>query len=178
MLDPSWKVDRSPLQRFVRFSRSHPIAASTCIVTALVSIVLGSTNVMRWLGPASNPAKVHYDTSKDILEVYDEKENLLWGKPSRGLAEIEKSEIDRGSRSTAIGDLNGDGRNEVIAMLPIESANSQPVNNSIRIFDSNGGLIASKALGDMVCFAGRTYQATQFGGAGLVLRKQPEWCRN
>jgi hypothetical protein len=174
---PLVKVNRSFVQRFVWFSRSHPFVASTGILTSIVCLVFGATNLLRLVTPTSNPAKVHYDTSEDILEVYDEKENLLWRKPSQGLMRIQEGERNMGSQFALVGDLDGNGRNEVITMLPIESANSQPINNSIRIFDSNGDVIASRTFGDKVSFEGRDYQSGQFWEGGLALVRTPNSAR-
>jgi hypothetical protein len=170
---PLERVNRSLVRRFVRFSRSHPVVASTGLVATIVFLVIGTMNVMRWIAPASNPSQVHYDISRDLWEVYDKNENLLWQKPGRGLRDIQKSESDNGARYTMIGDLDGQGRNDVISMLPFESNNAQMLNNTIRIYDSHGQLIVSKSLGADVSYAGRIYPGAQFGGGGLALVHNP-----
>jgi hypothetical protein len=170
---PLERVNRSLVRRFVRFSRSRPIVASTGLVATIVFLVIGTMNVMRWIAPASNPSQVHYDISRDFWEVYDKNENLLWQKPSRGLRDIQRTESTNGARYTLIGDLDGRGRNDVISMLPFESNNAQMMNNTIRIYDPNGHLIDSKALGTDVSYAGRIYPGAQFGGGGLALVHDP-----
>jgi hypothetical protein len=170
---PPERVNRSLVRRFVRFSRSRPVVTSTGLVATIVFLVIGTMNVMRWIAPASNPSQLHYDISRDVLEVYDEKENLLWQKPSRGLRGIQGTESISGTRYTLIGDLDGQGRNDVISMLPNESNSAQQLNNTIRIYDSNGHMIVSRALGTDVNYAGRVYPGAQFGGGGLALAHDP-----
>ena len=166
---PLERVNRSLVRRFVRFSRSRPVVTSTGLVATIVFLVIGTMNVMRWIAPASNPSQMHYDVSRDFLEIYDEKENLLWQKPSRGLRDIQRTESTNGARYTLIGDLDGQGRNDVVSMLPNESNSAQMMNHTIRIYDSNGHMIVSKALGTDVRYAGRVYPGAQFGGGGLAL---------
>jgi hypothetical protein len=47
------------------------------MVTAIALLAFATTSMIRRAVPVSNPAKVHYDTSRDIPEVYNEKEDLL-----------------------------------------------------------------------------------------------------
>jgi hypothetical protein len=170
---PLVRVDRSGVQRVLQFYRSHPVLASAVTLTSLVIMVLAATTLVRWVAPTPNPAKVHYDTSRDILEVYDEKDNLLWLKPSRGLKRFQEEEGQGGGQFAVIGDLDGNRRNEVVTMIPIEATNTQPITNAIRIYGSTGDVLASTSLGERVRFSGQTYQASQFWAGGLTLVRNP-----
>jgi hypothetical protein len=124
------------------------------------------------LGKDLNPQAYDYNLSTNTLEVRNSRNEFLWSTPSRDLAEIGNTELHVQSVFTFVSDLDGDGHNEVVTLVPGTLADGGQARGCVRIFDYGGNLLSSNTLGENVRFGGRRYDQDQhysFGGSGLVV---------
>lgn len=158
--------------RVARFCRVHPVAAGTFSVLGfalLVAGVLVPISVFREV----NPSYKHYNFQRNVLEVYDRDDRLLWEKPVADVSALARREELYKSSQISIGDLNGDGSNEVVMLAPVTLESGEIAGNMLMVFDRRGRETVRLRLGGTISFAVRSYDGKAYGGSGLGIVSGP-----
>ena len=160
---------RQSATQLFQYFKVHPTVTGIggLVVLALLGIV-----IFRGIRPANdlaNPKGFHYNLSTNNLEVYNSRDEILWKKTSRELDLVEGAELSFKSTFTTVQDLDGDGVNELITLIPVVLPDGKLVRNCVRIFNREGTLLSSTALGESVAFGSRQYDQNAFGSGGLVV---------
>jgi hypothetical protein len=157
----------SPLGvRVARFCRVHPVAAGSLSLLGIALLIAGVLlpfGVFR----EANPSYKHYNFQRNVLEVYDRDDRLLWEKPMTDVWALAQREELYKSSQIAIGDLNGDGTNEVAMIAPVTLGSGEIAGNMLMVIDGRGREVVRLRLGGPISFAGRSYDGKAYGGSGL-----------
>jgi hypothetical protein len=138
-------------------ARAYPVASSmlSVCVLGLVLLLLKTNGVFK----DTNPDRAKLNESLGGLVVYNKGDEILWQIPQVLTKVIALDESVRRTYHSCIGDLDGDGRNEVVTTLPM--ANEEVRMKYLRAFDSNRTIkLQVEFSGIDVSFRGQGYDAT------------------
>lgn len=160
VIDPQYIQRRPAVLRLVpmkvsarirRFARKNPVTSSFTFVAVVLLMALA----LRYSLPVrdSNPNYVHHNEAKGLVEVFNREGGSLWNIVIGNRGMISGELLESGNLHTAVADLDEDGKNEVITMVPPEN-NSK---NTLTIYDAAGNIILRKELGMPFAFNGEPY---------------------
>jgi hypothetical protein len=92
---------------------------------------------------------------QNLIDIYGRDNIRLWSLPALALKEWEGENTSHGTSRVEVGDLNGDGRGEVVTTAPLAGTNSQQ--ELVRAFDSRQNLLFEREMGIPVQFRGVRY---------------------
>lgn len=136
-------------QRIVFFARNRPVATSVSFLTTITVIVL----LVQTFFPMrnANPAYVYTNNEHSRLEVYNHEAQLLWSLPwsMKGYSSVDEETWN--NTSSVVADLNDDGKNEILSIIP--TLNNQPSANGkviLQVYSADQHVVFKKELGDIV----------------------------
>jgi hypothetical protein len=122
----------------------------------------------------TNPAYVILSERNSALEVYNREDEKLWQLFQPQIKGFIESDEDRRISRTAVADLNGDGRNELVTTLPLPTENGMA--KALRVYDAERKLIIEKKFENTtINFLSNRYETSflpngilvdDFGGEG------------
>jgi hypothetical protein len=155
---------RSPIRMLTRtfiFVRQHPVAAGVGSVI-LASAIFGAVTLTTSLMKDTNPSYYSLNSAEAKLQIYNKENEKLWEVPTRWAAEAATVEKEQEVEVVKITDLDGDGKNEVVATL--RGLPGEPTNTfSLCIFSANAQLISRATVDHPVQFRGKTSADTHLG---------------
>jgi hypothetical protein len=134
----------------------------------LIAAIAAVLNLVLFSGPRDrNPALVRLDTAADLFEVQNRSGENLWQIPIKNASHMGGKEQWEHTSSSQVADINGDGRNEVLTVVPFEGVGF--VDNSyLRIFSADKTLLRQIKIGEPVRFVNIGYP-DQFHTECMVL---------
>jgi hypothetical protein len=162
-LPPIQYPSNTPFAKIFYFARRHPMVVSAGGFAAIAALGWFMNDAIRNLSTEkiveeTNPVNYIYNTGSNFIEVVDSKNKRLWnlatGCPDLN---VEKDREQTGHYyRTKLEDLNGEGKNELVTILPLMG---EKRNNLIRIFAFDGKLIASRDFDTKVAYKGNSYKS-------------------
>lgn len=148
----------TPVQRFRAFARRHPVAmgggsfAVVAAVAAILSLLFTSSPRDK------NPSYVRLNPTQNTFEVYNRNDERLWQLPMQEASFFSANELGGHICYSRVADLNGDGKNEVITVIPFHGSGHEQ-NGFLRIYAPDEKLLREVELGEPVHFLGVEYAA-------------------
>jgi len=137
----NYEIDHSPVRSVVSFVRKHPVVSSTISFFVLGFFGLLGLQVLKITENVDdNPSYYSYNSNNN-LEVYNKENKLLWSLQSDELSNTKTVEKTQKINFTKIIDIDGDGSNEIVTTLDLESFHKGT--QLINIFDKSGALLKS-----------------------------------
>ncbi|MCL5020423.1 MAG: hypothetical protein M1339_01910 [Bacteroidetes bacterium] len=132
-------------KRMSRIGREHPVRAALAMFAFIATLSLGAGFMSKIIVPIPNPAYVHLNIERGMMDVFSRNNRLLWSLPGSNLNSIEYNIANFGSSYWQIADLNSDGQNEVVTVIPGLGASTtdSPV---LQIFGQKGRLLRETAM--------------------------------
>ncbi len=120
------------------FMRHHPIVTGAGTFSALAVVLLAATMIFRSPAPPRmNPAFIRHNEAMGTVEILDRDYKFLWQLlPTRYRPDLTSTD----ELKTALGDVDGDGYNEVVTTLVLPSEHPSGDWSSFRLFDPGGTL--------------------------------------
>jgi hypothetical protein len=148
------------------FARQHPIAA----IASSVALFAGLALALNFLLPRSssdmNPSYCKMSLSDGVVQVRNGEDKTLWTLPTKVHLDVTRptDNITFG-RAIFVRDLNGDGVNEVVSILPLGDEN---YNRTLRIYDNKRKLLVEKSFSELFHYLDRVYSPNIDMGSVLV----------
>jgi hypothetical protein len=110
-----------------------------------------------------NPYYFLYNSQSNKLEIYNKGNDMLWFIPSKGIRQSEEDDLQSGYTHVLVTNINGDGKNEVISIVPLAGEDS-PLWDALRIYSQDGQTVATTRLSHAIRYQGKSYpSSTQLG---------------
>jgi hypothetical protein len=162
----------TPLARMFYFARRHPvpIMLSSFAIVGLLGWFLN--DAIRLFSPEKkitdlNPTSYYLNTATGFLEIRNKEDQKLWEMASNKLDGALKNEEEINIKTTIITDLDNDGKNEILTILPPVGAETDK-RNSLRIYSSDKKLIREIPFGRPIKYKDTQYLNT-FSSEGLIV---------
>lgn len=174
IFDQSVSVRRPPqriLDRLTIFWKSRPFAAG--LGGALLVGALGVGLVSLFQSPRdTNPAYASVNPDQLSMNVYNQRDQVLWSKPIWVTGAQLLLEKDRREHMVQVVDLDRDGRREVVTTYKLSRDGGSPLSSSVAVFNADGSLRAQRQLSAPVSYRGATFDST-FDSKGLLAYTPP-----
>jgi hypothetical protein len=144
---------QSRLAKLYKFAKNHPIVVTFCSFAALTAFGWLLNDSIRQFSSTSKPAdddpdKFAYNLTTNHIEVKNKENVLLRSFPTATpdlAAELGRQKSGN-YYTTSLDDLDGDGKKELITILPLIG---DRVNNVLRIFAPDGKTIAERVFSEI-----------------------------
>jgi hypothetical protein len=139
-----------------RFIRAHPFVAGgggLALVAGLAFLMLTYDLMPKH---NLNPSTVIENRHLSTIDVYNREGECLWSYTVPNLGRYMDEEAAIGRQYVQVADLNGDGKNEIVTLLPVRGGESE-VGNVLRILNGDGTEIRSLRPGGPLMCRGRMY---------------------
>lgn len=152
------RMPKTFLQHVYSYAKQNPIRSVVGSFAFIAGLGLLLNLTLKTVLKDTNPAYTLMSTSRSALEVYNRGDELLWQLPVASISDWSEREALR-IHDTRVMDLNGDGRNEVVTILPSPSADNHA--NSLRVYDGKKNILLVKTLRDTtINFLTNHYEAS------------------
>jgi hypothetical protein len=152
--------------RVFEFARRHPIATFGGSGVLIGGLALLLNTVIPGRAYDQNPAYCVYSREQGLIEIRNAENRSLWAFSTKLSSKTDgNNEKVTFSRSIFTRDLNGDGINEVITILPLRTETN---NHSLRVFDSRKRLLVEKTFSEPFQYLDRTYSPNIDIGSMIV----------
>jgi hypothetical protein len=148
-----------PVTRWERsryFVRRHPVVAGAGAFSALA---LAALLVLQLPDQAAralrNPIQVRANGATGALEAFGADHRRLWELPAEGMGDLADLE-NRGLKHSSAVDLDGDGRNEVVTVVPVIGSGSSG-RKPLLVYSADARLEHSLVVERGVRYGGREY---------------------
>jgi hypothetical protein len=156
------------MQKASQFVRTHPIVASVGGIGTIGALLfLLNFGVNNYLADR-NPSYVHYDTTRDLVEVLNKESEVLWTLQTWGTPGYVADEGDL-VHHTVIADLDGDYRTEVITSIRLWDPSSQTWAYGLAAYAGEGKLRFQKRFSEVISYHSRVYPANYAADGILAL---------
>lgn len=129
--------------RFMRKVESNPAKSTALIAAALILATL--INTKNILNSGGSLEYFTVNEAERLINLYDQKDNLLWRLPYNSSVNPIESESEFGVKTIQLTDLNDDGEKELITTLDIDGKKDR-----LLVYDKNKNHVFAKKLGKMV----------------------------
>ena len=146
----NYEIERAPIRRIVLFAKRHPVVSSTMSLFVIGFFALLGLQVFKTTEKIDENPSYYIYSPDNKLEVYNKENNLLWSLPSNGLEQYKLPEFNKENSFSQIVDVDGDGVNEIISVLPLGSEGTR--NNTIKIINNKGKIINRFSFADSVFY--------------------------
>ena len=165
--NPTVAGPKTFVQHIYSFAKQNP--AKTVVGSFAFLVVLGLLlNItLRTVIKDTNPVYTILNVPHTALEVYNREDEMLWQLPSPYIPDAYESENANNICHTAVVDLQGDGKNEVITVIPIPSDNSH--GKSLRVYDGKKNIAEFNHLEDSTLNFLSNHYETSFYFDGIAV---------
>ncbi len=108
----------------------------------------------------ANPAYLVTDDAQRAIEAYNSSNQKLWEERWRSQERFRETEVAAHVSLSAIVDLNGDGRNEVVTVLPFANSTTQQEWATLSVFGPDSRLLLRQPLGHDARYKGQAIEST------------------
>lgn len=139
-----------------RFIRAHPFIAGgggLALVGGLAFLML-TFNLMPGHDP--NPRTVIENRSQNTIDAFNKEGEKLWSYPVQNLGKFMDEEQSAGRQYVQVADLNGDGKSEVLTLLPLGAGETE-AGNALHILSGDRTEIRRITAGEPLMWRGRIY---------------------
>ena len=155
------------IQHVYSFAKQNPVKTAAGSFASLAVLGLLLTFVFRTTLKDANPAYSILNVPHTALEVYNREDELLWQLPSAFIPGAHESENTNKICYTAVADLYGDGRNEVITVIPLPNDDSR--GKSLRVYDGKKNILGINQLQDSTLNFLSNHYETSFSYDGIAV---------
>jgi hypothetical protein len=137
------------------FAKLHPVVTgvgsfATMAVMALMLFTIPNKKTID-----QNPSYPILDPVSGCLVIYNKDHDLLWSIPSKILAGANPDLLLPRYKLINISDINGDGKNEIITVLPL--GNQNDYTDTLRIISAEKEILLKKTFDEDIHFLGKNY---------------------
>jgi hypothetical protein len=124
-----------------------------------------------------NPSYTHINSAEGHLEIYNKSREPIWTVPINGIHEFTPQKLLEAEHSTLLYDVDGNGRNEILTILPT----GEPRENCypLTIFSTADAQPVTHYFRDTINFRGTSYRELLYPNqlllAGLGDRRSPNF---
>jgi hypothetical protein len=152
----------TPLAKMFYFVRRHPVVTMT---SGFAMVAAFGWLLNDFIKPDSkenvitdkNPASYYLNNSTGFLEIKNKENQKLWELASNKIEIFSKRQVETRILSTVVTDLNNDGMNEVLTILP-PPQDELLKRNYLRIYFSDQKLLQEIPFGRSINYRDREYQ--------------------
>ena len=134
------------VQHVFSYAKQNPIKFSAGSFVFLGVLAFFVQFTFKTMTKDTNPSYSLLNVAHTALEVYNHHDDMLWHLPLPTIDDFARAEQREGIHFTYVADLNGDGENEVITILP--SPSGEYNRRTIRVFDENKDVLLEKRFED------------------------------
>jgi hypothetical protein len=155
------------MQRFTYFMRRHPAMIGSGTFAALAGLALVLNNPMKEMFADKNPSYHWYNTERDLVEIRNANNDVLWTFPSHDLKGIRDEEESLTIKRTIVSDIDGDGKDEVLTTVPmLDERNTDQI--PFRVFGSEKNL-RERAFDKPIRYLNRPYPESWCANGLLII---------
>lgn len=151
----------TPLAKMFYFVRRHPVVT---ITSSFAAFAMVGWFLNDFIKPDSkenvitdkNPASYYLNNSTGFLEIKNKGNQKLWELASNKIEAFSKRQVETRIHSTVVTDLNDDGINEVLTVLP-PPQDELLKRNYLRIYSSDQKLLREIPFGRSINYHDREY---------------------
>jgi hypothetical protein len=158
---------RTPLDKFRWFVRMHPVVTTGGVLASVAAIAVLLIVFKTRPIQAINASYVHLNESQGMLEVYNAEDEKIWQIASPEIINAAQTERTHRISYTEVSDLEGDGRKEIVTVLPC-LGEDRSQRNIIHIFSSDKKLRKRIEFGGPIEYRGTAYNDSH-SSFGLVV---------
>ncbi len=140
-------------QKLYYFALHKPIVAGTSLIAAALIIAFAFN--WQYIFRDTKPNYFEYDEAHSILEVFNKKNEKLYGLHYTFWDSIMKLESLYKIKYSVLTDLDKDGKMEVVTIVPNINNINEP--NYLKVFDESGILKFSRKVGRDIIYNGENY---------------------
>jgi len=152
----------TPLAKMFYFVRRHPVAVtmSSFAMFGLVGWILNDT-IRSFSGVKKitdiNPVSYYLNNSTGYLEIKNKENQNLWGLASNRIGDFSKQVGITQIQSAVVTDINDDGKNEILTILP-SPGDETDKRNLLHIYSSDQKPLQNIPFGRAIKYRDRQYQ--------------------
>ncbi|MCK9210872.1 MAG: hypothetical protein M0P61_08570 [Ignavibacteriaceae bacterium] len=160
-------IPRTLPQRVWFFTANHPVKTTFALFASFcaVALVMNSYNFFQ----PKNPQLERINDKTHSLEVFNKNNQLLWQIPWNGSIDWEKDEEEFNINLSVVDDINDDGNNELLTVIPT-IAGSNDRSDQLIIFNKDGSINQRVKVGHAISFRDKKY-IDDFTTIGLIVLK-------
>ncbi len=166
---PLWPVTR--FRRFQHLVRQHPVMAGGGTFAALAGLALLFNTTFTTLTRDKNPAYKQYNVAQGVIEIRNQRNEMLWQLPSSSLQASLDGENDSHAKQTIIADLDGDGENEVLTTLNVAD---EELPGALKIYNAEGCLLRRISFDTPFHYEEKSNYTFKFNPGAFVVRRNEE----
>lgn len=156
------------LQHIQHFVRRHPVMTGSGTFAALAGLALLFNNTVTTLNRDTNPAYKFYNVPQGVIEIRNNKNEVLWTLPSMNLQTLFDDESDRHITHTLVTDLDGDGKNEVLTTLNVGNEENP---RTLKIYDEGPTPQRELPFNPPFQYEGKNNYTSKFNPNAFVVRR-------
>jgi hypothetical protein len=174
--DPYYSTIKTPvpapfpstfLQHVYSYAKQNPVKSVIGSFTLIVGLVLLINFALKTVLKDTNPAYTIMNVPHMALEVYNREDEMLWQLPHASIASALESEMKYKIHFTSVADLNEDGKNEVITVIPHPADNNNA--KTLRAYNGEKKVVLIRQLQDSTINFLSNHYETSFYFEGIVL---------
>lgn len=142
----------------------NPITTGISLIAA--ALILAMSLNWKYIFRDSKPTYFEYDERHNVLEVFNKRNEKLWGY-HYSFDSIKKLEANYHTKYSVLTDLDNDGKMELVTIVPNINDVNEP--NYLKIFDEKGMLKFNRKIGREIKFEGKNYEAVFPSLRGLIV---------
>jgi hypothetical protein len=155
------RPDPGPMERLRFFVVRYPLAVGGGAFAMLAGLALLGNALVGRLTTDRNPAYVHLNPGTRMFAVYNRSNEKIWERPlgEKGMKFAVLEDDKMGWKAVQVTDLDNDGMNEVISIIPMPGDRITTA-NVLRIFGEGGRVRLELPFAEPCTFRGRPYEPT------------------
>ncbi len=152
----------TPLAKIFYFVRRHPVSVglgSFALVAAIGWFLNDASRLFKSKDEITdiNPVKPFMNSVNGCLEIINRKNQKLWEIESGRVIDFSREANHRELEAAVVTDLNEDGKNEVLTVIP-PKGNEKKERNCLYIYSSDHKLLYKKSFGRSINYRNGSYQ--------------------
>ena len=165
----TWKDRTATVFRVVRERPVIAVGISSLSIALLLFVLLSRPKITD-----ANPAHAITDDDAKALEVYNGSNQKLWEEHWTSQERYRETEVAAHLSMSTVVDIDGDGRNEVVTVLPFGNSTTQQEWATLRVFGSDSKLLLRQPLGHDAHYKGQAIESTFTASMLAIGRNSPD----
>ena len=156
--------DRPAVVRFIANHRASVVSAGSITIVAVLAFLF----TLRSSPSAKNAHHVEFEDALHEAVIYSEHGDMLFKIPIPAGYTVSTWRFVDSTPSTVVTDMDGDGRMEIVTMIPVID-DDRAVRNVLRVFRSDGSVAWERSLGEALTYKGEVF-SENFQLKGMAIR--------